>query len=119
MNKALKTTLLLASLSAAATTWAAGTALTHNASATATSTITDTTHLDDTVTIKLSKGVRGAYDLSQGGGTVGVATGHIAGRGKTYRQGTSTTATNLGEHDDAVATIADAMLITMAQNAAS
>ncbi len=128
MNKSIKMSLLLASMGFAGTVWAAATAHTGATDTLAASTSGTSSHtishanLAETVTVKLSKNVLGAYDVSLGGGLAGIATGHPNGKGFIYPNGTSTDPARISPVSvglPAASTVTTAAAQTAATNAAS
>lgn len=123
MNKSVKISALMLALIAGSTAWAAElTANTGNFTQSRSGISTDTltnANLSETVTIKMSKSVMGAYDISLGGGLAGVAMGHPNGRGHIYPNGTSAIATNLQPTNTPVASISNTTLQAAATSAAS
>lgn len=128
MNKSIKISLLLVTMGCAGTVWAAATPHTAGLDTLAASTSGTSSHtithanLAETVTVKLSKNVLGAYDISLGGGLAGVATGHPNGKGFIYPNGTSTDPTKISPQSVGLpssTTVTTAAAQTAATSAAS
>lgn len=130
MKKSVKFSLMLIAISTAATAWGAVSTtdttagdLNTSTSGVATTVIAPATSgavISEAVTVKLSKGVMGSFDLTKGGGAIGVATGTPKGKGWIYPNGTSSTSTSLAPiSKGSGASVTQSDILTAASAAAS